>query len=243
MPVAQAQYIPTVVEGKEWTISLYYGLGSYTYFRYYLACDTIIDGKEYLEIWNDNLGLVGYAREDTLEQKVFTRTLDSDVEFMVASFNVQIGDTLSVYGWNSVVGDIRYDTILGMNRKVIVLGYPFACIEGAGLAPFGIYDHHGFPSPWPNIDSLGFIENACANTTSTQTPSDPDLTIGPNPFSDRLFVLNPNHTEVRYDIFDLYGHLIASGQGSGDMAIESGSWAPGVYVVRVGGRLYKVVKA
>jgi hypothetical protein len=76
----QGQYIPTVQEGKKWTIQLSYGLGSYQYAHFTIACDTFTQGQNYFGIYNDVFNLVGLIREDTLKQEVYFLDLNSENE-------------------------------------------------------------------------------------------------------------------------------------------------------------------
>ena len=112
---------------------------------------------------------LGYLRNDSINKKVFVRSVDSSFDALVYDFNMQFGDTITtaskaralygLYPTTYVVDSISFIFIAGKNRKVFYVYDPqkrwnrFEIIEGIGSSG-------GFLSS-QYVDNLNRTELVC----------------------------------------------------------------------------------
>lgn len=237
------QYIPTVEDGKEWTVDLSYGLGNHQLVHFSMVCDTLIQGKMYYGIYDESYNLVGFIREDTSKQEVYYRKLVEDHEELFLKYNLQLGDTIVLNGVDHEVMDVRIDYLFDMFRKVIEFNPLFSFIEGAGSSRYGIIKDYEFPFPWPTLFNVEQYQSSCETITSTLNIPDASSTrIFPNPFSDFIQISNNINLLLPYEVFDIYGNLRLSGNCNQANMIETHLLEPGMYILNAGGSLNKMVK-
>jgi hypothetical protein len=241
-PSLHAQYLPTVEEGKEWTIELDYGLGSHLYHHYTLWCDTVIDGLTYLTIYNDSYGKVGYVREDTSRQEVYYLAPDEEGEELFLSYAGEAGDTIHYTHYDVVIQEVHYEDLFGALRKVLKTGDLNAMIEGAGYARYGIIRDYTLPVPWPTLIDLQLSDTSCEQITSVPT-MDGAACMYPNPFTSFIHLAFSGLFPQYFEVYNTLGIRVLSGNYVGECTLDTSAWAPGLYWVVSGGQVHKMIKS
>lgn len=146
-------YLPTLRDNAVWTVGRGQGMGSYSFFDIRLSCDsTLLDDKYYRLVHINAIDYdcapeLGYVREDNEEKRVYYRSSLEDSplfteEVLIADYSLSIGDSISVYGWGSV---LYVDTIYmktwfdGQEYKYFQMDNPhFSYYEGLGSQLYGV---------------------------------------------------------------------------------------------------------
>lgn len=237
------QYIPTVEEGKEWTVDLSYGQGNHQLVRYTVACDTLIQGNNYYGIYDGSFKFVGFIREDISKQEVYYRKTEADNEELFLVYDVQPGDTIHFNGFEVTVMDVRTDYLFDKFRKVIEFNPLLSFIEGAGSSRYGIVKDYELPFPWPSLFNVAENQSTCEAITSTLNISDSTSTkLFPNPFTDLIHITNSISSSLPYEVFDTYGKSLLRGTCNEDYMVDTHLLAPGLYIINMGGSLFKIIK-
>ena len=132
--------MPTLEEGKEWTIVKPMGLGSFTTHTYHINCDTMINAKNYFITRHDNGTLLGFVREDTSMGQIFKLDTSTMQESKIIDYNLQTGDTIYyVDAFNyEFVDSVTTEFLFQKNRKVIHINSITQYIEGIGNSNNGV---------------------------------------------------------------------------------------------------------
>jgi len=243
---AQA-YEKTVVVGKQWDAECNAGMGQYFIWQFTLKCDTVINSKNYLVLYLDDLyvppGGGGYdydviqafVREDTIEQKVYRLEADSTEEVLIFDFMLEVGDTFYVEGYQSTVVDVSTQYFYGKNRKRIVLYPSRVFYEGLGFADAGLYAFTCGPGllDFRHVDTL-----SCPGvTTNIGDISETErINIYPNPARDQINIAlssSANQSEKNGKIISLTGQVVRSFtiQDSRDISVET--LPAGLYFIEI----------
>lgn len=252
---ASAQYTPLVSENNYWKC-LSYGWGT-QYFDYYLNGDSTLMGVQYKKVYvkdaQQNVNLYGLIRENMEEQKVIINIYLS--EKLLYDFSLEVNDTATVYGVGDyhqiVVTDVTTVIVNGTERKKIVFdelnGWsPGYWIEGVGSV-YGLPDaalgqitdyspvlscfYEGNNLAWDNPDNEDL---QCGSTLATIEISQVELSVFPNPASEKLNWILPisiNNTTVQVDIYNSTGHLCKTIITNSNQ-IEIADLATGIYSIR-----------
>lgn len=240
--MAYSQYIPTVEEGKEWTIQLNYGLGSFLNIKYTLWCDTLIQGHNYLSIYRDtDNSIVGFVREDTSLQIVYYLDVNAQAEESILAYNGEAGDTIHLTNGYFVIQEVYYDSLFGAVRKVIVINDLFSLIEGAGWSRYGIIIDLWPPPPWPTLFDLQMTSTSCENITSTNQLTE-SISIYPNPFTDFITLENPASSLGYYEVYNSFGIRLLGGAFMNETTVDTKALIPGIYLLVVNRRTFKMIK-
>ena len=238
-----AQYLPVLEEGKKWTIEHNQGMGSVTYYDYTLLCDTVIAGRTYLQYSEDTyLGEpLGFIREDTVAREVYYLPQGSKEEYLLMSFNLQEGDSLPNSDY--VVQAVRYDTLWDGYRKVIELDEFLWLIEGIGGSSNGVLPVLIQFPPWSVLQAIELTGQSCDSTTSNIVIEAPDdLRVYPNPFQELLRIESDSMEKQDYLMFNSLGGLITQGTIVQQIDLDLSSLPSGIYFLRVGGSVVKLLK-
>jgi hypothetical protein len=239
---AYSQYIPTLAEGKEWTISLYYGLGSYYYIKYTLCGDTLIQGNNYLRLYRDtDKSIVRFVREDTSLQVVYYWDVDAQSEVSFLAYKGEAGDTIHLTNGDLVFQEVYYDTLFGAVRKVIVIDDLFSLIEGAGWSRVGIAPGIWPPPPWPTLFDLQMSNSSCEDITPTIDLSK-SVSIYPNPFKDYIRITTTDAPVEYYEVYNSTGIRVLSGACTSEAELDTKELSPGLYLLVIGSRIIKMIK-
>ncbi len=85
---------------------------------------------------------------------------------------------------------------------------------------------------WKEFNIVALVTTSRRNTTETRS----NIEIYPNPVSYLLNIdLGGFHGEVSFEIFNAAGQFILSGQFASTKTINTGSFEPGIYVIRMNG--------
>ncbi|MDB5227018.1 MAG: C-terminal target protein [Bacteroidota bacterium] len=224
-------YIKTVVEGKEWDVVKPMGLGTYQYYNYRLACDTTINFLEYKMVRSRDADIIyGYAREDTVAQKVYYITKDSAVEILIADYSLHQNDTFTWQGGFKASVDSVFDSIVfGQTRKIIFFNQELKFIEGIGHSFFGILPLTNF-AYITNVQSTAITCNAL---TFLSVHNNLYLKISPNIVTDDLHINDFEAVKNKsFKIVNIYGQILFDGQLSRDV-IDVSSLSKGNYYLSV----------
>lgn len=152
-------YLKTLEENKKWILSDDIGMGVQVKPRYYVSCDTMMNGYQYYKLWDDNPNFrcKGYLREDTTTQRVHFMPLDFSSEMLIADYLLMPGDTFAfTHQYNNQIHTIvdtvsHLDTILidqvphkrihFLNFGTIVNGPNLVFTEGQGDNFSGVAHH------------------------------------------------------------------------------------------------------
>jgi hypothetical protein len=237
------QYHPTIEPGKNFIITLDFGLGSYQYDTVTLICDTLINDHSYLTLYDRNQTILGFYREDTTLQEVYYLGPGLHDEVIWYTYNKDAGDTAVINGSGAVVQEVKYEFLYEKLRKVLVINPLLSLIEGAGTSRYGIVSSYSLPFPWPSLIELHNIDTTCAYfLTSTPLAEPSSISIRPNPFADFIQIQNMLHPPSWYALYDIRGHVLLKGYFVETIVLDTGMLPAGFYILRVNDDVFKVAK-
>ena len=240
--VAHSQYIPTVEEGKEWTIQFSFGLGNYSYVKYTLWCDTMIQGNNYLSLYKETDNkIVGFIREDTSLQIVYYLPVNAVAEEILLSYQGEAGDTIHLNTGDFAIQEVYYDSLFGETRKVIACDSLITLIEGAGTTRYGIISDLWPPGPPPFLFDLQMSTDGCESITSTFQPTEA-ISIYPNPFTDFIILATPESPHGYYELYNSLGTQLLYDAFTKETTIDTKALAPGMYLLVFNRKIIKMIK-
>jgi len=227
-----AQYIPTVVEGNQWTIHRNMGLRQTIEYDYFLKDSIRVQDHTYLKIYNYSNKILGYVRENIEEQTVYSLDINSGQESLIINYNLEVGDSMVIEGFEYVCDSVKTEFLFGKNRKVVYLLPTLQLIEGVGHSFRGVRPTGGY----------GTITRFCENGEdciplpgSGITSSDNPILIYPNPASNLLLI-----TKVSaYQLFDATGVLLFEGN---DSEVNVQMLNPGFYFIKIHEEIFRFLK-
>ncbi|MCF8239380.1 MAG: T9SS type A sorting domain-containing protein [Saprospiraceae bacterium] len=239
---AQGQYLPTVVEGNHWTIRKHQGMGNFIDYGVALTCDTVIQNKRYLEVWEDAGQLLGWAREDTTSQSIYYWMVSEPEESLILSYQVQPNDTFWVNNVPVICDSVTFTLAYGAIRKIIHFDPVLKFIEGIGNSMYGIHDF-GF---YQTIETFTPDSVFCMPTTALDPVlSKMDWRAYPNPTSDILEFSFSGKLPESILLTDLTGRTMIQVMPpfQSPMRIDIGQWPNGIYLLLINGLFaQKVIK-
>lgn len=193
----QTEYIKTIRPGAKWELEKGEGMGRYSLYYVTIPCETVkIDSHEYYLVnvassdSDQVCGSGGYAREDTLEKRVYFIPFEDDQleEKLIIDYSLEQGDTFFLHnGWgNQVVDTIRPTNFYGYQVNFIDFGI--------GVAD-GFKEVGGFYSTGPIMDCSGWVRVTdyeyedlhCDLVNSNYSNQfEESIKIWPNPVKDEL---------------------------------------------------------
>jgi hypothetical protein len=240
---ADCQYIPTIEDGKEWTIVYHFGLGNDLYTTYIIQCDTLIQKSLYHIVntgWPDTLV---YVREDTSLQTLFRFNVEKQKEEAVITYKGEVGDTINLYGQPVVITEIKYVNIFGALRKLIITNWWVNLIEGIGASSFGIVNEYDPPpTPHPFVHDVQQTSKTCLSTPSNYIPSLVSISITPNPFADHIFITTSINLPTKYKLINAYGTELRRGSFIYEINIDTDALTSGIYFLYIGDRVEELIK-
>ena len=174
--------------------------------KYWFEGDTIIDNKEYIKVYqqfcssetecSENKDYYAAVRQDTINEKIYCIQVDDGVERLIADFDVNVGDEITVYSfsywgdnWRDErlveIQDVDEIIIDGQHRKRISIAdthgwrynpddpdFPYdVWIEGLGSIVYGLF----FPSPELIIDACPNPQFFCLHIDDELIYQTPDV--------------------------------------------------------------------
>jgi len=203
-------YKKTVVEDREWTITIEHGMGSVSCLFYHISSDTLIGDKVYHKVESEHYEASrGLVREDTIEQKVYYWSNDSISERLVVDYQLEKGDTFDFGDGLVLAADSVYYNDSGAKIILFPPTRPYAFIEGIGHSFNGIiHDIQG----WQRASITDTLNNPCQLPT-TEEEIEETIKIGeavkiyPNPTNIvvNIIILKQEITPLEYILVDLKG--------------------------------------
>lgn len=243
-----AQYIPTIVEGNKWELTIPTGQGIYLKWNEELTCDTLINNKGYNKLTLGGKKTRAYLREDTTLQHVYYFDLDSIKEKLWVSYNLVKGDSV-YYGVDQQgiihyhrVDSVYYKEAFGAVRKHIDFNdVAYMYIEGLGNVRDGIDPDMSWFSRITGFspDGLG-----CAGLSNEDLKVIKEEKIYPNPFSDIITVENFSQKPVKYSLLNIYGNVFEEKIILNRDEFIIDDLIPGIYFIRSeNGNIKKMIKS
>lgn len=209
-------YYPTLEEGKRYDSHCIYGLGQETYRSDIICGIDTINNVAYFKhqayetnssFQIQNLIDGSHLREELSTGRIYRKEFNS--ERLIVDLSLEVGDTFSIQGFDPVVDSVGTMIVDGQQRKFILFDIPFiSFLEGFGVAPYGIFGIGGCSGGGVHnyyTDSL----NCSISTNVAQNEPLKDLMIYPNPVSNQLSFVSPDHIRQRNAaIYDIYGRLV-----------------------------------
>ncbi len=231
--VAQSySYLPTIKEGNRWKFDAYIGMGGLITVDYHLHGDTIVAGKSYLKVVNENNAFLGaMLREDTLTKKIYKINQNSaSQEFLLYDFDLKLGDTIQ----GSVVSGVDTTFLFGRNRRLIKFNSPDYCrcslIEGVGSTYVGVW------APTCAPIYVWFFSEGMSPSTEVEDKSNL-FNVFPNPSSDYIYISAKDSSALKYQysLYDIYGKLGQTGNlNIQDLTvINVQTLSPGLYFIKI----------
>ena len=212
--------IKTIEKGKQYKVVKPMGLGNSITFYHILQCDTTIQNKDYIKLFESDssgnlLSYLGCLREDTLLEKIYFVPKDSINERVLIDYNLNVGDSFTFSSSSSFVGtvdSIKFINIFGATRKVIYFGPVLSFIEGVGCSFFGLnsnYLNNGLDA-FGYISSLNMLPENCFPLFNQNIIDNQTIEIYPNPTSQNIFI-NLNNIDIeklKFSVFDMNGKKV-----------------------------------
>jgi len=200
---------------------------------------------------------LGYLRNDSINKKVFVRSVGSSFDALVYDFNMQIGDTVttaskarSLYGLyptTYVVDSTSVNFIAGKNRKVFYIYDPqkhwnrFEIIEGIGSSG-GFLSSHLVDNLhrtelicFNNLNTGNYSPtNSCPLSTNIIQPSikDNELQVYPNPTTGTINIKSQSKiSEV--ELFNINGLRLNRIQFKDEEVLVDLPSMKGVYLIKI----------
>lgn len=155
----QTEYIKTIRPGAVWELEKGEGMGRYSLYYVTIPCETVkIASKEYhlVNVASSDsdqvCGSGGYAREDTLEKKIyFIPFEDEDLqEKLIIDYSLEQGDTFYLQnGWGNQTVKIV--------RPTNFFGYPVNFIDFGVSVNDGFREVGGLYSTGPLMECQGWV--------------------------------------------------------------------------------------
>lgn len=215
----QSEYIKTIRPGAKWELDRSLGMGRNELYYVTISCETVNINSHQYSIVNVEprkaCGIGGYAREDTLEKKIYFIPFEDEelAEKLIIDYSLEQGDTFFLHnGWgNQVVDTIRPSNFLDYQVNFIDFGI--------GVAD-GFREIIGFYSTgpimkcegWVRVTDYEFEEPNCNLVNNTSSIDfEKEIKVWPNPVGSELFIrVEPEITElpIRIKIKTLLGELV-----------------------------------
>lgn len=238
--VTMAQsYLPTLTDGNRWEIRKPMGMGQFLDYVYVVKCDTLIGDKLYKPaILASTSGILGYYREDTLEQKVYKWNPAAENEEAIIDYSLNAGDSMELAGYSITIDSIAYKTYMGRERKFLYFGSIQAFIEGVGHSFYGVHDFGGYQL----IMSFEEAADTCSLSTEVIDTYSGGIHVYPNPTESILKITGINNRHGLLTILNYSGQVVQTEKASANVNIAH--LAPGIYFLKIEGapQTYKVIK-
>jgi hypothetical protein len=234
--------------------------GSITYFWYYKAGDTLMNGYTYTRIHSLPSFINYFVREDTVTKKVFIKYVNpANADILLYDFNLFPGASFQVLGTlNTVVDSIVSYPLLCGNRYRYYLSdstgiYQFSFIEEVGsvIDPFKFcgfgtdpvlnlvcnYEGNAVCYQWAN-DTCA--TNPFVGISTYQLPLT-SFRCFPTPFSDKLNFAFDNNELSEIILYDIASRKLLQQKFTNSVSINTEQLAKGIYLyeVRCGSSLCK----
>lgn len=224
-------YIPTVVEGKLYTIEQGIGMGGYLYYKYFVVCDTSIGDYDYKKLISTSNADYGYVREDIETQEVFLREVGDEEERLYISYNLKQGDSFTLWGHDQIVDSVYHQTLYGRERKIIDFGFGGRYIEGVGHSYYGVGFFGG-----TNGHIIDYLEDVkiCGDVINSNEEIhdiDSGFKLYPNPVINELRIELNSSAFKSIKLYDSKGKLISGYKIKGDLTISLAHLNQGVYYI------------
>lgn len=231
-------YLKTVKKGNLWGIFRPMGLGTYIEYEYTATCDTVIGGKEYVQLKNVPSGQVfGFAREDTLAQQVYFLQQDSVNEKLVVDYSLQVGDTFELTGWIHTVDTISTEFLYGKFRRVIhfdTISWVQKFIEGIGYSLSGITPPYQYG--YQVVDTFSEGGDPCWIPLNVDLIEEKTFTVYPVPFNNTLIISTDATGGARKGaLLDLQGRRVKEFEVATYLELKTPSLPVGLYILRIEG--------
>ena len=216
-------------------------------YKYWFEGDTVIDNKEYIKVYSQycysetdcgNKYYYAAVRQDTINEKIYCIQVDDGVERLIADFDVEAGDEVTVYSfWPWVterlvkITDVDEVMIDDQYRKRVSIrneySYPYPddfWVEGFGSITYGLF----FPSPEAvadvgdvplllclHINEILIYQRSFYNTCYVQDNGvglfnkSSTFTIYPT-FADDYIWITTDYESCSYDIYNIQGIKVKS---------------------------------
>lgn len=190
-------YLPTLVKGRSWEITKPLGMGQFTTYTIRLACDTVINSLNYLNVLSTNSNNF-LVREDIINHKLYKYNNLSGTDSLLIDYDIKVGSSHN----SMIVDSINYATYFGELRKVIYFNNLVKWIEGIGNSFNGISDTL---NGYTNVTSVYISDTTCFPLSTSE--------IGLNQLSvtkagSVIYFANSYNTLVSLRIFNAMGQLL-----------------------------------
>ena len=98
---------------------------------------------------------------------------------------------------------------------------------------------NGIPYSFPLSDIKKMLFD---HITSVETIETSNIRIYPNPVSNLLKISSEQNTDIPYQIYAMDGRLVMSGTAHSDEPVSVVSLAPGLYMLKIDGKTFKISK-
>lgn len=190
-------YLPTVVKGRTWEITKPLGMGQFSTYSLRLACDTIINSMNYLNVISsgtDNF----FIREDTVSHKLFKYDSVLGTDKLIIDYDITVGSVVKTM----VVDSINYATYFGQMRKVIYFNNLVKWIEGVGNSFNGLSD---------TLNGYSYVTNVFNSDTTCFPLSTSEIglnNIEVKQIGSNLYFYNSSNSPIILKIYNLMGQLL-----------------------------------
>jgi hypothetical protein len=218
-------YTPMCYKGHFYVNKYDAGLGQTGFLNLSIQCDTTINAKSYIKVWNcdangNTISYQGAMREDSIAQKVYYLTAGSLQERLVFDFSLNVNDTFNYnyINWNKTlhVDSIVTKLLYGANRKVIYFDSLPPIIEGIGSMQWGLMDRpfatSGFTATTKIIDAYS-ITAQCLPTSLQTNNSKNNIAVYPTLVQNYLNIdiSKPGLVGCNYTIINMAGQIMQNG--------------------------------
>ena len=190
-------YIPTLVKGRSWEITKPLGMGQFSTYSIRLACDTVINSLNYLNVFSTSSNNF-LVREDTINHKVYKYNNLSGTDSLLIDYDIMVGSTYNTM----IVDSINYSTYFGQLRKVIYFNNFVKWIEGIGSSFNGISDTL---NGYTNVTNVYYSDTTCFPLSTSEIGLN-QLTV--NQVGSVVYFANSSNTPVSLKIFNSMGQLL-----------------------------------
>ncbi|MFK7798456.1 MAG: T9SS type A sorting domain-containing protein [Aureispira sp.] len=198
---------------------------TYSILNYYDIDIATPSGNHFYSVDSSEVHIFGFFREDTLQEKVYIKSLYHPTEQLFLDFTLNVGDTLSSSSihWPLVVRDVRYITLIdGSLRLKWSFDYDLFYIEGIGSSQgfframeVGLgwwYTPHCYTKN--NIHLYGEDETGlpilhCFDFINTALVPNPiNVQIYPNPTQQQLIIERDQEGEALFELYNMIGQRV-----------------------------------
>jgi len=239
MVLMAQSYLPTLLDGNRWEVRKPMGMGQYLDYTYVVKCDTLIAGQYYKPASLPSTGtILGYYREDTLEQRIYKWNTNTANEEAIIDYSLNAGDSMEVAGYYLTADSITYEMYMGRVRKFIHFNTLQAFIEGIGHSFYGVHDFGGYQM----ITAFEEAADTCSISTGVTDNFGGKIEIYPNPTESILKITGLNNRHGLLTILNYSGQVVQKEKAAAHVNIIH--LEPGIYFLTIEGlpQTYKIIK-